>query len=263
VAGDLDAAEAAFAEAWRLWKEGAGGNSYGVLGEWRLLDLESSLRRDRERFDEAMDLVDRALAAAPPPSAGKILVNKAAILEAGGREEEAVAALRAAEPHVDGGKDPRLRFGMLFNLAVDLCHLGQTDEAADLIPEIRQLNARLGNQLDALRLLWLEGTVAAGRDRADDARAALEKVREQFRRLGHPHEVALVSLELAQLYLAAGGRTAEVREIAREVCPHFCRLRLPRSTAAAVELFAAAAEQEAVTAEMVCRLLGALRRAAR
>ncbi len=37
----------------------------GLLAEWRLLDLEASPRRDLWQFEAALDLLRRALAAAP------------------------------------------------------------------------------------------------------------------------------------------------------------------------------------------------------
>lgn len=262
VAGDFDAAEAAFTLVWQLWREGAGGDAAGLLPAWRLFDLEASLRRDQERFSEALDQVEMALEACPRSVAGRILVKKASILEAAGEREQAVATLQAADPLVDGDKDVRLRTCLLFNLAINLCHLERLEEAAGFLPEIRQLNEQLRNRYDAARCRWLEGTIAAGRGLGGEAQTALEEVRAEFRRLGNEHEVALVSLELAHLYLEAGGRTAEVQEIAREVCPYFTRLGLPRSTASAVELFCAAAEQEIATAAMVRQLLSRLGRRA-
>lgn len=52
VGADLEGATAAFAEAWRLRGE-SGALGAELLPEWRLLDLEASLLRDRRRCDEA------------------------------------------------------------------------------------------------------------------------------------------------------------------------------------------------------------------
>src|SRR6185295_6789182 len=49
VAGHLPSADAAFARAWTLWREGAAADS-GVLAEALVLDLNASLRRSQGRF---------------------------------------------------------------------------------------------------------------------------------------------------------------------------------------------------------------------
>jgi transcriptional regulator with XRE-family HTH domain len=71
VADDLRAADAEVAQARRLWAAG-GTAGDGILGEWRLLDRETSLRRDQRRFGAALDCLDRALA--PPAARGRLLV---------------------------------------------------------------------------------------------------------------------------------------------------------------------------------------------
>ncbi|HZF07485.1 MAG TPA: hypothetical protein VFE33_01720 [Thermoanaerobaculia bacterium] len=61
--GDLDGAEAAFAEAWRRWQPVQPAN-LEPLPEWRLHNLEASLRRDQRRFSDALDCLDKATACA-------------------------------------------------------------------------------------------------------------------------------------------------------------------------------------------------------
>jgi hypothetical protein len=59
--GDLDGAEAAFAEVWRRWQPESPAH-LEPLPEWRLHNLEASLRRDQRRFHEALDCLDKATA---------------------------------------------------------------------------------------------------------------------------------------------------------------------------------------------------------
>lgn len=61
--GDLDGAEAAFAEAWRRWQPEQPAH-LEPLPEWRLHNLEASLRRDQRRFSDALDCLDQATACA-------------------------------------------------------------------------------------------------------------------------------------------------------------------------------------------------------
>ena len=59
--GDLDGAEAAFAEAWSRWQTEQPPH-LEPLPEWRLHNLEASLRRDQRRFSDALDCLDKATA---------------------------------------------------------------------------------------------------------------------------------------------------------------------------------------------------------
>ena len=99
-----------------------------------------------------------------------------------GRDYEgALAMLRQAGPlNAEQKNDRRLASMLRQNPALLLCHLGRYAEAEALLPEIRVLTMQLDNKLDSLRLRWLEGRVAAGLGRAEEALAALSQVRAGF-----------------------------------------------------------------------------------
>jgi tetratricopeptide (TPR) repeat protein len=82
VATDFDKAEEAFARAWQFWQAG-GGSEPELLPEWRLLDLEASLRREQLRFPGALALLDQAHAAcgSDPVAVARILLKKQNVLE--------------------------------------------------------------------------------------------------------------------------------------------------------------------------------------
>jgi len=260
VAGDLRAAERAFAQARVLWEEG-GAADPGVLDGSRLLDLEASLRRAQRRFPEAVGLLDQALRAASTPArAAHILLAKGFTHEQMGDCHGAIDALQRAAPLIDAGREPRQVFGLRFNLAVNLCHLGRYSEAAPLVVEVRELAIALRNDLDLLRVLWLEARAGAGLGRRTEAIAALRQVRDDFAARRLPYDAALATLNLA-VFLLEDERTAEVRELAAEMAPIFASLEVRRETLAALRLFWLAAEQEAATAELGRRLLKFLERA--
>jgi tetratricopeptide (TPR) repeat protein len=261
VAGDLRGATEAFVRAWKLWEDGAGVGP-GLLAEWRLLDLMASLCRAEQRFAEALGLLNRALAAAPQNAAGRILVKKSITLEYLGEAECAIQVLREAAPLVDGGREPRLLFGLRFNLAVNLCHLNRYQEAEALLPEIRELAVGLRKELDLVRVVWLEGKVAAGVGRSAEAQAAFEQVRQDFTALELSYDCALVSLEMALLHLERG-RTTEVRALVEEMVWIFQSQGVHREALAALQLFRQAAEKETINAEVVRRLVRYLYRAQR
>jgi tetratricopeptide (TPR) repeat protein len=109
---DLEAADAAFAEAKRLWESGA--DPAGVLDPGRLLDLEASLRRDQRRFDEALDLLRQAEAVGHNPA--RALIKQGSTLEVMGDYEAAVEALSRAAPRLDRQADAQLWYSHRFNL---------------------------------------------------------------------------------------------------------------------------------------------------
>jgi tetratricopeptide (TPR) repeat protein len=253
---DLPAAAANVATAWRLWRAGAAAPD-SCLGEWRLLDLEASLRRDQRRFDLALDLLERALAAAPAAARGRILLKKSYTLEQAGEIDAALAALEEAIPLVGLEGEPHRFWTVRINRLVLLCHLGHYREAEEGLPELHKQARQSGNDLDQVRAKWLSGRVQAGLGRPEEARSALEEVRLDFakRRLGY--ETALVSLELAILHLEAG-RATEVRELAEEMLWIFTAQGVAREALAALRLFREAVESETVTAELAREVLDAL-----
>ena len=151
-------------------------------------------------------------------------------------------------------------FGLRFNLLSNLLHLGNYAEAEEPLQKVRALADRLGQKLDLIRTRWLEGLLAAGLGKRDEAIAALEQVREDFNAREIPYDAALVTLELATLYLAEG-RTGEVRRVASELKWIFKAEGIEREALAAVRLFYEAAEQEALTVELARRMASFLYRA--
>jgi tetratricopeptide (TPR) repeat protein len=258
VGSDLPAAAAAFAAAWALWREGAlpPGSS---LAEWRLLDLEASLRRDQRHFATALDLLERALAAAPPASRGRILLNRAYTLEQGGDAAAALAALRQAAPLVDADGEPRQSWILKNNLLLVLCQLGRYGDAETALAELHRLTREIGNDLDQLRTRWTTARVWLGLGRRAAAAAALDEVRRAFSERRQAYDTALISLELAILLLEEG-RAAEVRALSEEMLWIFTAQRVRREALSALSLFCRAAESESLTLDLARRVLRSLER---
>ncbi|MFL6259753.1 MAG: hypothetical protein ACJ76Y_08585 [Thermoanaerobaculia bacterium] len=256
VSGDLKAADAAFEEAKRLWHVGA--DPASVLDPGRLLDLEASLRRGQRRFKEALAALDAALAIGRSPA--RLLIQKGFTLEAMGDYGRAVETLLDAAPQVEGLGDPRLLYMLRFNLAVNFCHLGRYTEAAEYVQTVRKLAGDLGDEVFLIRVLWLEGRIAAGMGRSEEAGTLLEEVRRELGLRRMSYDVALVLLEEAVLLLEAG-RPAEVKTLAGELAQVFEDKGVHREALAALRLFYEAAEHEGATAELARRVLHFLFRA--
>jgi hypothetical protein len=151
----------------------------------------------------------------------------------------------------------RLPLVVRFGVIVNLCGLGRYDDAERLLPEVRAMAVPQGKRLDLLRLRWLEGRVAGGLGRIDEAVGRLTSVKEEFADLGIAYDAALATLELAVLLLDHG-RTAEVRELAEQSKRIFDAQGVAREALATLEVFREAAAREALTAAFVRRLLDEL-----
>lgn len=261
VGNDLDKAEDAFARGLRLWAVGATAHPH-LLAEWRILDREASLHRDQRRFPEALDRLDRSLATAPREVAGRILLNKAFTLEQMGDPERALDTLRKAAPAVEAGGDVNQIFSLRFNWVVNLCHLDRAKEAAERLPEVRELAARLGKDLHCLRVRWLAARVAAGLGRTDEAVAEVKEVCDAFLDLEMPYDAALAGLNLA-LYWLEQGQTAAVKELAVGLEKIFTAKGIRREALASLRLFCDTASREAATVALVQQIKAELEKAGR
>ena len=259
VHGDLPGADDAFVRARELWADEDDGLE--LLDASRVLDLEASLRCAQRRLPEALDLLNRALAAAPgPASAARILIIKAKALEESANYEEALCTLRQAEPLANLAADQHLSFALRFNLLVNLVYSARATEAEAGLPEVRALAHKVGNALDLLRLRCLEGEIAAGLGRFDEAVATLMSARGEFASRRIAFDTALVSLKLAEIY-AAQGNSEMVKALARQMAPVFQDQGVHGEAKKALAFFRRAAEQEVVTVQVARRLAAFLHKA--
>ena len=260
VQGDLPGAEEAFLRSDRLWEAGAPADP-GALDGSRLLDLKGSLRQYQGRFEEALDLFELAQrATADVEAAGRLLLKKASTLRQMGEYERSLIELRRADSLVEGCLDSRLAWLVQYLLTANLCDMRRYTEAEALLPAVRELAERAGNELDLIRVLWLEGRVAAGLDKREEALPALEQVRRYFTTEQIAYDAALASLEVAVLVLEVG-RTGEVRTLAEEMLWIFKAQGVHREALAALKLFYEAARREEATAELAREILDYLNKA--
>jgi tetratricopeptide (TPR) repeat protein/DNA-binding XRE family transcriptional regulator len=256
----LPEADVAFTEANDLWKAGAEGDPDGLLNEARVLGMEASLRRAQRRLDEAIKLLDQALAIDQNGERKYLLINRAKALEETGSHKGAIDALKQALPLVDGTSEPRLLWSLRFNMIVQHCHLGCHAEAEELLGDVRRMTLDFGYGLGLARLAWLHGWVHSGLGRPAEAEAAFTQARRYFLDHGISFDAALVSLELTVLYMEQG-RTAEVKSLARELAPVFKAQDVTRETLATLLLFREAVEKETLTVDLARQFLQDFRRA--
>jgi tetratricopeptide (TPR) repeat protein len=177
-----------------------------------------------------------------------------------GQTEASINSLRLALTQIDHEAEPRLRCMLQFNLAERLTSLGRAAEAAEMLPELRRLQAHVGNGLNQIRLRWLGGRIAAGLGRIDQAIEALSWVRAAFAEEGVRYDEAQAGIELAGLYLKKG-RTADVKRLVLLMEPVFRAQGIHQEARKALQLFRRAIEKETATPELAGRITGYLRRA--
>lgn len=256
VANGYEGADEAFARAWALWRAGS---DSGLLAGWLLPAFEASLRRDQRRFREALELLSQAKALCGNNKAAmaRILLNKEHVFDQMGDTESALGALAEAAPFVDALQDPHLLFALHFKTANNLYHLGHYPQAAKRLPQVREFAIEQANDLDLIRVVWLEARVASGQGKTQEAIDRLGQVRRDFTNRDLPYDAALSSLDLALLWLKAG-RTAEVRELARSMAWIFASKKIHREALAALSLFCEAARQEIATLELTRRVMATI-----
>lgn len=250
VASDLRGADAAIARACDHLRRGTG----EPLVRARLLTQTASIRTSQRRFDEAERLLARVIAiyrrVGDAHLEGRALISLANAQSYRGDAETAIATLAQALPRIDAARDPRLLQAAKHNLMSGLIEVGRPREALALLPAVRALTRRSGKRLDAVRLEWLEGQLAAELGREREAEEKLRSARAKFIAEKIGYDAALVSLDLAALHLAAG-RLDAVKRLAAEMVPIFQSRDVHREAVAALSLFQQAAAAETLSGAML------------
>jgi transcriptional regulator with XRE-family HTH domain len=259
VCSDLPAARKARARARKLWDDGEPGDP-GLLNEALLPWVEAALLRADRELPEALKKIKEALALDNGELRGKILLTKASVHHFLDEPEAATAANLEAVRFIDPVREPRLMWGVSYNLITDLLDLGRAEEARLRLPEVRKLAERLGGERDLVLVSWLEAKVSAGLGKIEEARDGLTQVRRTFQKPEASYDFALVSLDLSHVLLRQG-ETRRVRAIAQEMAFIFRSQQVHQQALAALRVFCEAAQREAATADLARRVARFLYRA--
>lgn len=142
-----------------------------------------------------------------------------------------------------------------------LVDLGRYAEAEELLAETRPLYAHASEPLNRLRLPWVEGRIAKHMDRPEEAEYLFQKVRQGFIKHGIAYDAALVSLELAEIYVQQG-RKEELKELAQEMVTVFRSRNVEREALAALLMLHHAASAERATLHVIRDIADRLRQRA-
>ncbi len=259
VASDLRLAEKAF-ELAEMWVARGTGDP---LEQARIYELRASLDLDRHHLEEAGQLLRKAMTiyrrAEDTHRQGRVLISQSLVFGRSERIEEAVDCLRRGREQIDATEEPRLSLVATHNLCFFLNELGQHGEALKLLVETRRMHQELDSGLDLVRLRWLEGRIALGAERVEEAATAFAEVRREFVERGVAYDAALVSLDLASTH-ARLGRVAEMRQLAEEMVTIFQSRDLQREAMAALIVLQKASHMEGASVELLDELSAMLRR---
>jgi tetratricopeptide (TPR) repeat protein len=259
--GDLQGAEQTF-EVVRGIMSAHGVTDLEVVA--RVDDLMGSLRKDQRRFAEAERLLNRAALLfglrRAPEDAARALTNLADVHWLRGNLDPAIDTVRSALRLLEPRSDLLLHVAGHYNLTFYFMKAGRFEEAAELFEADQALYAQVRETWLQLRLTWLRGDIAAaGGDSARAEQAYLE-ARDGCIRQGIGYDAAMVSLDLAILYLKEG-RMADVQRVAEEMLPIFQAQDVHREALAALRLFQEAVRRQELTIEKALEVAAYLREA--
>jgi tetratricopeptide (TPR) repeat protein len=249
VHSDFAGSEAAFAAA-RVHLWGGTGDSL----EWAVLfEAEAALRRRRQQFAEARELLLRALEIfaenGEDQRIGMGLVSLAAVHREEGEPSLAIPLLHEALRRIDGESEPKALLGARHELADSLAAAGRLMEARGILSRARLLYRRFPDGWTQSHLRWLRGRIALGFAQRAEAEAELLGARSGFLALGSRYEAAMVLLDLAPLY-ARQERTAELKSLATEAAGAFAACGAVREIRAAMVFHRQAEEIEGAYREL-------------
>jgi tetratricopeptide (TPR) repeat protein len=258
IRSDFREAEKSILTAEQLLKRGTG----DPVEKANLLLIKSSLRGNQQQLAEAFRLLDRVVAIArrceDPQLHGRALITRGFLLGIAHDPEAAIRYLSEGIRKLDPAADLRLLVAAHHNLTLYLTESGRYHEALQLLENARPLYHRVGDQMNLIRLRWLEGKIALALGQFAEAEELLREVRKELieRELGF--DTALLSLDLADIYTRQG-RGMEMRRLAEEMIPIFRSRDVHREALTALLAFQKAAEMECVTLGLIREVSGYLK----
>lgn len=229
----------------------------------RIMRLTAALRSAQRRFDEALSLIDACYTIyerhGDRSNAGRALISKGLYVGYDNDPGSAIRYLESGLSMINAATDPKLVLSAVHNLVGFLADCGRFDEARRILHRARPAYTAEGDRLALIKMRWLEGRIAAGLGEMEEAEQAFLEVQRDLEQAGLSYHVALVSMDLADIWLQAG-RTAEVRELVEGIVSIFRVRRIAREALAALLLLREALAMDRVSLELLRTVQGYIRR---
>jgi len=203
LAADFEGSREAFREA-RSWLMAGSGDP---LEEARVVSLEASLQKDLGEIEASVAHLDRAIElyrdAGDAHLQGRTMIQQANTL--GELDpERVVSMLQHGLSLIDAEREPRLKLCALHDMIWHLVSAGHPREALHLLDECRTLYRQFPDAWTRLRLWWVEARIARALGDLAAAEDTFRAVWYEFDERGMYYELTLVSIDLAEIYVAAG-----------------------------------------------------------
>lgn len=250
ICGHLKEAEEALSRATRECEKGTGDPTLRA----RLLEQKVSLQIHQRRFEDAI---------ASAEAAGQIyrelgdshalatsLIHKAHANLLAGETEIAVDLINQAIPLIDCESNPHLLLVACHNLVRCYIDLSRPEQALSIYAETRDLYQEFSDPLILLRAEWQEGQLLRDMGHLHQAESRLLDAQKGFLDRGLTYEAAVLSLDLAALYLKTGA-TEDVRHTAATAVPIFRALGVDRDALASLLQLQHVADQEQQAMELI------------
>lgn len=229
----------------------------------RLMRLTAALRSAQRRFDEALSLLDACYTIyerhGDRSNAGRILISKGLYIGYDNDPEAAIHFLEAGLSMINPSTDPKMVLSVVHNLALFLSECGRFEEARRILRRTRKAYTAEGDRLALIKLRWLEGRIAAGLGDLVTAEKSYIEVQRELEQAGLPYHVALVSMDLADIWLQSG-RTSEVRELVEGIVSIFRVRRIAREALAALLLLREALLVDRASIDLLRAVQGYMKR---
>lgn len=223
--GDLDGAEEAIEQALESLEWGTG----DPQEEAGILSIYGSLLTDLGRIEEAMEVLSAGARDAreigDTQLEAKLVLQQASSI---GWYEPArgLALTRRGLKLVDPARSPYLDLVARYQLMFLLCELGEVPEARTLFETCRPAFSNQKNRAFwQSRVLQLEAALARQEGRLDACESLLRDLLEHYAERGLHHDLALTTLDLAEV-LTASRRFTEAQGLLDNILPLFRKWRV-------------------------------------
>jgi tetratricopeptide (TPR) repeat protein len=205
----------------------------------RLMDILASLCCHRRELETAIELLDAVYAIyrdqGDEQRAGRALISKGLYTGYANDPRQALVLLTEGFERIDPARDPELALAAVHNILFCLVEVGRSREARPLLERFRPLYERYGGRLTGLKLRWVEGKIAVGCGEPEEAARSFAEVRQGYEEAGLGTACALVSLDLAAVWLRQG-KVAPARQLVEQAIATFRAQRIDREALAALLL---------------------------